>query len=388
MKKICFLSHTSELNGAELNLLQVLEKIDRQKFDPSLIVPREGLLSEEANKLGIETGVVPAKWWLTEKENMWKQTLVWIWNKRAAHTLARWIKQKQVDLLFSNSSALSSGALAAKKTRKPHVWYIHEILGGKSPQLIYIHGQRALSQKIVRLSCRVLVNSMATGAFFEDKTNVRLVYNGIQFQDFDRYETRELGRQWGLSDEDIVFGMVGKICEAKGQREVIEALGKIGNDFPLKLLIAGEVKSRTYFSELLRICEASDIRGRVIFTGYRRDVYRILRLIDCLIVASRAESFGRTIIEAMSVKTPVIAVKSGGIPEVIIHGTNGFLLNSRKPESIKEGMVSFLENRDVHKRAAEEGYRTARERFLLTDQVKKIERILEECIGEHGGENR
>jgi glycosyltransferase involved in cell wall biosynthesis len=89
----------------------------------------------------------------------------------------------------------------------------------------------------------------------------------------------------------------------------------------------------------------------------------------------------------MSVRTPVIAVRSGGIPEVIVHGTNGFLLDSREPEAIKEGMVSFLESRDAHKKAAEKGYRTVQEKFLLSHQVQKIERVLEECIGEYGGAN-
>ncbi|MGD8537834.1 MAG: glycosyltransferase family 4 protein [Candidatus Aminicenantes bacterium] len=387
MKKICFLSHTSELNGAELNLLQILEGIDRQKYDPCLLVPREGLLSEETAKLGIETGVIPFKWGLTEKEKMWKQPLAWIWNKRAVSALSGWIEQRQVDLVFSNSSASWSGALAAKKTHRPHVWYIHEILGGKAPQLTYLCGQRALARKIVRLSCRVLVNSLATEAFFEDKANVRLVYNGIRIQEIEKVETQELGRQWGFRDGDLVFGIIGKICEAKGQREVIEALGKIGKDYPLKLLLVGEVKSKTYFSKLQNVCDALEISDRVIFAGYRRDVQQVLALMDCLIVASRTESFGRTITEALSVKTPVIAVRSGGIPEIIVNGRNGLLLDSRDPETIKEGMVSFLENREAHKRAAEEGYRTVQDKFLLSSQVKKIEHILEECLGEHGGEN-
>ena len=387
MKKICFLSHTSELNGAELNLLQILEGIDRQKFYPSLIVPREGLLLEEAKKLGIEAEVIPAKWWLTEKAKIWKQPLAWIWNIRAVLGLARWIGQKKIDLVFSNSSASFSGALAAKKTHVPHVWYIHEILGGEAPQLTYMFGQRTLARKIVRFSCRVLVNSLATETFFADKKNVQLVYNGVQLQSEDRYETQVLGRQWGLDNQDIVFGMVGKICEEKGQREVITALGMLGKDQPLKLLVVGEVKSKAYFSELKKICDAYDIRERVIFTGYRRDVLHVLHLMNCLIVASSAESFGRTVIEAMSVKTPVIAVKSGGIPEVIFHGTNGFLLNSREPVVIQEGMLSFLKDQDAYTRAADEGYRTVQEKYLLSAQVKKIEQVLEECLGEHGGVN-
>jgi glycosyltransferase involved in cell wall biosynthesis len=248
-------------------------------------------------------------------------------------------------------------------------------------------GQKTLARKIVQLSCRVLVNSAATEAFFADKSNVRLVYNGVRIQNMERSEAAELGRQWGLREEDVVFGIVGKICEEKGQREVIQALGKIGKDHALKLLIVGDVKSKTYFSELKRLCEALNIRDRVIFTGYQRDVFRLLCLMDCLIVASHTESFGRTIIEAMSVKTPVIAVKSGGIPEIIVHGTNGFLLDSRDPEVIKEAMVSFLKNEETHKRAAEEGFRSVQEKFLLSTQVKAIEQTLEECLEEFRGAN-
>jgi glycosyltransferase involved in cell wall biosynthesis len=385
MKKICFLSHTSELNGAELNLLQILERIDRKKFYPSIIVPREGLLLDEARRLGIEAEIILSKWWLTERGKKWKQPIARVWNICAVLGLARWIKQKRIDLVFSNSSALSSGALAAKKTNVPHVWYIHEILGGATPQLAYMFGQKALARKIVRFSCRILVNSLATEAFFADKKNVRLVYNGIHPQDEENNESQSLGRQWGLNDRDIVFGMVGKICEEKGQREVITSLGMLKKSLPLKLLIVGEVKSKRYFAEIAKICEAYDIKDRVVFTGYRRDVFNVLRLMDCLIVASSAESFGRTIIEAMSVKTPVMAVRSGGIPEILTHGTNGFLLSSREPEAIQEGMVSFLNNRETHTRAAEEGYRTVQEKFLLSSQVKRIEQVLEECLGKDGG---
>jgi glycosyltransferase involved in cell wall biosynthesis len=384
MKNILFLSHTSELNGAELMLLQILERIDTQKYNPFLIVPQEGLLLTEAKKLGIEVEVLPAKWWLTEKGKGWKQPVAWIWNIRTLLRLVRWIKHKQINLVFSNSSASFSGALAARKAHVPHVWFIHEILGGEKPQLTYMFGHKALARTIVQLSCRVLVNSLVTEAFFADKENVRVVYNGVELLDEEKNETQMLSRQWGIDKQDIVFGMVGKICEEKGQREVITALGLLGKDrWPLKLLIVGEVKSKSYFSKLEKICKFYDIKEHVIFTGYRRDVLCALRLMDCLIVASSTESFGRTIIEAMSVRTPVIAKNSGGIPEIIIHGTNGFLLESREPEAIQDGMISFLNNKDSFKRIAEEGYRTVKEKFLLSDQVWKIERVLEECIEQH-----
>jgi len=381
MRKICFLSHSSELNGAELNLIQIIEGIDRQKFSPSLVVPRRGLLSEEANRLGIEVKIIPAKWWLTEKERAWKQPIARLWNIPSVRALTHWIRKEKIDLVFTNSCASFNGALAAKKAGVLHVWYIHEILGGKTPQLVYLFGQNALARKIIRFSCRVLVNSKATGAFFGDKADVRLVYNGIQPQDF-RNESQNLRNRWGLDNKDIVFGIVGKVCEEKGQRETIMALGELGREWPVKLLVVGPMKSKAYVEELEKICDAYAINDRAIFTGYQKDVMPILHSMDCLIVASRAESFGRTVIEAMSVRTPVIAVKSGGIPEVITHGWNGFLLESQTAHEIHMGMVSFLEDRDAYERAAEKGVHTVLEKFVLSAQVKKIENILEECLNE------
>jgi glycosyltransferase involved in cell wall biosynthesis len=385
MNKICFLSHTSELNGAELMLLQTLERIDKQKFYPFLIVPRPGLLLAEAEKLGIETVLFPAKWWLTGKGKTWTQPLAWAWNIRALFRLVRWIRRKQVDLVFSNSSASLTGALAAKITHVPHVWFIHEILGGKAPQICWIWGQKALAWFISRFSCRILVNSHASEAFFFDKENVQLVYNGVEISERKEDAIKTLRQKWDVDEQDIVLGMVGKVCEEKGQREVILALGGIGKDRgSLKLLIVGDVKSKAYFKELQEICVRYGLEDCVVFTGYQRDVASVLCLMDCLLVASRAESFGRTIIEAMSVKIPVIAAKSGGIPEIVIHGKNGFLLESGEIGEIENAIVSFLDNRDSYRKVAEAGYRTVVEKFSLIDQVKKIERVMEECIGQRG----
>jgi glycosyltransferase involved in cell wall biosynthesis len=75
-----------------------------------------------------------------------------------------------------------------------------------------------------------------------------------------------------------------------------------------------------------------------------------------------------------------MAVKSGGIPEIVSHGSNGFLLESRTHHAIQAGMESFLNNRDTHERAAEEGFRTVQEKFLLSAQLKTIENVLEECL--------
>jgi len=384
MKTVLFLSHTAELNGAELWLLQFLTGLNRDKFNPLLVVPYPGPLVDRAQTSGVETVSIPFKWWLTEKSKIWKQPVSWLWNVRSVLRMARLIEERNVDAVFSNSSASFSGALAAKTKRIPHIWAVHEILGGKQPQLSFLLGQRTLIRLIQSLSCRIVVSSRATGKCFGENAKVRLVYSGVDLPSGDPSNSKVIRTKFNISEDDVVLGMVGRICDEKGQREMIQALGLLRKDHPrLKLLLAGRVKDKSYFSILQKLIERENLGDCVIFTGFQKDIISLLEALDCLIVASKMESFGRTIIEAMSVHTPVIAVRSGGIPEIINPNENGLLLESREPEELKKAIVSFFHDRAAFQRAADEGVATVKKRFLLKHQISGTESVLEECFGQN-----
>ncbi|MFC2163456.1 glycosyltransferase family 4 protein [Acidobacteriota bacterium] len=383
MKSVLFLSHTSELNGAELWLLQFLTGLNRSKFNPLLVVPYPGPLADCAQTAGVQTVLIPFKWWLTEKVGLWKQPLSWLWNARSVLRLARLIEERKVDAVVSNSAASFSGALAAKAKAIPHIWAVHEILGKKKPQLSFLLGQRILIRLIQSLSCKVVISSRATGLCFGESEKVRLVYSGVDLPTGDLPDPKVFRTRFNLSEDDVVLGMVGRICNEKGQREMIQALGLLSTDYPrLKLLLAGGVKDKNYLSSLQKIIERENLGNRVIFAGFQKDIISLLDALDCLVVASKMESFGRTIIEAMAVRTPVIAVRSGGIPEIITSGENGLLLDSRKPEELKKAIISFFHDQAAFQRAADEGVETVKKGFLLQNQIHGIESVLEECLGQ------
>jgi len=384
MKTVLFLSHTAELNGAELWLLQFLTGLNRDKFNPLLVVPYPGPLADHAESSGVKTVLIPFKWWLAEKSKIWKQPVSWLWNVRSVLRIARLIEERNIDAVFSNSSASFSGAVAAKAKRIPHIWAVHEILGGKQPQLSFLLGQRSLIRLIQSLSCRIVVSSRATGKCFRENAKVRLVYSGVDLPSGDPSNSKVIRAKFNISEDDVVLGMVGRICDEKGQREMIQALGLLNKDYPrLKLLLAGRVKDKSYFSILQKLIESKNLGDCVIFAGFQKDIISLLEALDCLIVASKMESFGRTIIEAMSVQTPVIAVRSGGIPEIITPGENGFLLESREPEELKKAIVSFFHDRAAFQSAADEGVVTVKKRFLLKHQISGTESVLEECLGQN-----
>jgi len=380
---IFFISHSSELNGAELMLLQTLQKINRRRFKPLLLVPCSGPLKDEAEKINLETEIIPMKWWLSERSKIWRQPLSWLWNIKSIFEISKMIEEKNISLVFSNSSVAFSGALAARIKRIPHIWAIHEILKGKKPLVFFFIGNQQLVKLIHGLSTRIIVNSRATQKSFQESEKVRMIYNGLEVNDLESFSKEALRQEFGLEEEDTVLGVVGKICKEKGQREVVLALVSLLQKYPhLKLLLVGAVKDNRYYSKLQKIIKEYKLEELVVFTGYRRDILRLLTLMDLLVVASEAESFGRSVIEAMAAGTPVLAVKSGGIEEIITPGKDGFLVESREPRVIKEALEAILDNPSKRDEVSREGILTVTEKFSLGKQVEKIEKVINECLKE------
>lgn len=378
IRNILFLSHSSELNGAELMLLQTIEKLDRSKFCPFLVIPYSGPLGDEAGNAGVDVEAVPMKWWLTEKRKIWIQPVSWIWNVRSILRISRLIGHWKIDLVFSNSLASFSGAFAAKFRKRPHIWSVHELPGGKHAVIRFFFGGRALVKLVSCLSAAVIVNSRAVQKFFPSQKKVHLVYNGIEADREIPVPGSTMRESLGLRRDDFVLGIVGKIYKEKGQREVLLATGLIARKYPhLKLLVVGEVRNKWYNRKLQKLVHRHGLESRVVFTGFRKDILDVLNVLDLLVIASIVETFGRTAIEAMAVGTPVLAVRAGGIPEIIAHGQNGFLAESRDPKVLAQAIAEILEKPEKGAKAAEEGLRLVRERFCLKKQVKDIENIFE-----------
>jgi len=380
---ILFVSHSSELAGAELMLLQTLEHTDKKRLKPICVLPGVGPFKDEADRIGLETEIVPMKWWLSERGKVWKQPVSWLWNIKSIFTISRIIQDRNISLVFSNSAVAFSGALAARIKGIPHIWAVHEILHGKKPFLFFLFGNRLLARIIYNLSSRIIVNSRATQQVFQQQAKVLVVHNGLEVKPLESFSRLALRKELGLEEDDIVLAVLGKIFKEKGQREVTLAMASLLEKYTsLKLLVIGAVHNRRYFNKLQRIIEKYSLEKAVIFTGFRKDVLKLLKAVDVLVVASSIESFGRSIIEAMAVGTPVLAVKSGGIKEIITEGKNGFLVESRDADSIRVGLDAILADPLKRSQASKEGILTVAERFSLKDKVEMIKDAVDNCLKE------
>jgi len=386
-KKILFISHSSELYGAEKVLLQTIEGLNKKDFQPILVLPRTGPFHRKAKKLGVETVLVPFKWWLTEKNRVWKQPFSWLWSLTCIVRIARLIQREDIDLVFSNSAVNFCGALAARWRGVPHIWSIHEILGGKNASLRFLFGNRALVSLISVLSTKIIVNSETTGQSFKEKGAVHTVFNGFLWSPQDRGLGELYRQKFGFTSHDYILGIVGKIYPEKGQKNVVESIDLIAKTHhDVRLLVMGEVRDNRYFKQIQRYILERKLEKRVIFKDYIPEIFDVLALLDLLVIASCVESFGRVAVEAMSVKTAVLAVRKGAMAEVIIPGENGFLVDSSDPEVMAEAILSIRDNPEQVRKVVEKGYHLVREKYSVENQILKTEEIVWECLVSKAGD--
>ncbi len=381
MIRILFVSHSSELNGAERMLLDTLRRLDKGSFSPLLAVPGPGDLSKEASEIGIESVIFPMKWTLTEKSRLWKQPFSWAANIRGVFRMARFIGERGIELVVTNSAACWTGARAARRARVPHGWFVHEILDGERPLLVSALGRKSLIRRMLRLSKRIVASSRASARAFGDSEAVAIIGNGIEMSPSSGPSPDSLRESLGLGREDLVLGIVGKIYPGKGQKEAVRATGLLKAIRPdVRLLVIGDVEDKSYFAEIREEIKTAGLDRNVIFTGRRTDVRGILPLLKALIIASSVDSLGRVGLEAMAAGIPVIAAARGGLPEIIADGRTGLLVDPPDPEIIAAAVMRLLDNPALERAIIEGGRKFVEANFSLVVQVRKIERVLEECL--------
>jgi len=149
---------------------------------------------------------------------------------------------------------------------------------------------------------------------------------------------------WHMENEKCFsIGIVGYIDEGKNQLLAVEALSKlIQNNYNLRLYIYGEANNRAYLQLLHNKINELNISEYVTFEGFTKNKSEIYSKIDLLLSTSVSEGFGRTLVEAMLAKKPVVALHTAGGPKDIIVSDKYGLLVDNNIDSVAGAIERFL----------------------------------------------
>jgi glycosyltransferase involved in cell wall biosynthesis len=273
------------------------------------------------------------------------------------------------------------GALAAQFAGVPcvlHVRNIHETLPATS-----FYGAIARLPSVKR----IIANSSASAVPYRRVAaeKVRVVHNGIDLSEYDR-KTVGRGRfrhAHGLQTATLV-GFTGNLIPRKGLVPLIKAAAKVLPGRPeVRFVVLGRVPvgmAVDHLAEYRALVEALGIAERFLFAGFEEDVRAAVADFDILVLPSFQEPFGRSIIEAMALHTPVVATSVGGIPEVIVDGQHGLLVAPGDVDALAEAIGSLIDSPARRERLAKAARERVEERFDVARLTGDIEALFTEAI--------
>ncbi len=206
---------------------------------------------------------------------------------------------------------------------------------------------------------------------------IEVVQNGINLMKFtsDAFENERilLRHKYGFLDQDLVFGIIGRLTPQKGHIYAFEALAKVHCEMPeIRLLCVGEGELET---ELKTKAEELGLGGKIIFAGFQKNMPAHYASIDVLLMPSLFEGLPLSLLEAMAMKKVAVASRINGIPEVIDDHADGILLPKKDTDAIAEAMKRIYADRSRLTVWGENAHEKIKKKFLLEHMAKKTEAI-------------
>ncbi len=179
--------------------------------------------------------------------------------------------------------------------------------------------------------------------------------------------------EFGLGVNDFVVACVSFHAEVKGVDVLLRAVALLADRCPhLRLLQIGGGQDAAYTRFLKHLARDLDIEDRVIWAGLRDDVPRILKLCDCYCQPSRSEGVPLAILEAMQAGLPVVASNVGGIPEAVIDGVTGTLVEPDSSIKLANEIETVISCKDLRQSYSQSGRRRVIDCFDMNSQAEKL----------------
>ena len=204
-----------------------------------------------------------------------------------------------------------------------------------------------------------------------------LDYSWLSDTDIDQAR-QELRAALNLDENALILGMVCRLVEQKGVPYALEAQRRIRADFPgAHLVIAGDGEKA---ADLRRLASALGIADRVHWLGWRADSAELMAAFDVLLAPSLWEGFGLVLLEAMSRRVPVIASRVSAIPEVVLDGETGILIEPRDVDALSKAIARLLSDRALRKYMGLLGAARVEERFSVQRMVDGAIAVYEQVL--------
>lgn len=369
------------VGGAQDNMLVTVERLNRQKYDVSLITSSEGE-------------------WLQRAKNIASLNLVFVDSlKRHINPILDLITlyrvyskikaEKYAIVQTHTSKAGVLGRIAARLAGIPIIIHTHHGLNfhdNLHPALkfVFLKLERYLSSISDRL---IMVTELNLEKSLRAKLAAREkfvnIYNGIDFGRFDSpVDIKAKRKAIGVFSNERIVGTVGRLCRQKAPQDLIAAIPKIlslHKDVIFVFVGDGEL-----LENMRTMTQKLGVESHVRFLGNRDDVPELLQVMDVFVLTSLWEGMPRSLTEAMYCARPVVATAVDGTPELVQHNKTGILAPPRDIEAISNSIITLLNDEAKAKQMGAAAKRRVAEEFSIEKMISEIEKLYDDLLEQKG----
>lgn len=297
-----------------------------------------------------------------------------------ARKLASIIDENNIDVIHMHwGRDLSLAALAKHFSKnKPRLVYTRQMQITRNKDGFY---HRFLYKQVdVFITITQALAKLARSYLSEaDKDKVMPLYYGVQEPDkiLSQEEKTSLRKEVGFNEKDYVVALFGRIEEYKGQHVVIDAISNLKKqDERIKGLIIGHAMDENYLRKIKNSVKNLGLENDVCFMNFVENPQKWMQACDAVILATKEETFGLVLAEAMQSGVVVIGTNSGGVPEIIDHNQSGFLFEYEDVESLSHYIIELKKDKNKALLFAKTGKEKSQKLFDINNHYVELRKLL------------
>lgn len=338
---VIFLEQQSWRGGAQRVLESTLSALV-PTFDCIVAFPDSGPFRDSLESRGIETVTLPIGRCKSGTKPLPEVVVMAVRGLIGGLRLARFARKRRGALIYINGPRyLLTGVLAARLSRTPSIFHLHLVLGRRF--------DLAVAAAFSRWVSRVVACSLAAAAPLLERRPCRspktqVIYNPLPHAGLSHSPPSQ---RKGV----FTIGIVARITESKGHHVLLDAVSGLpaGLREQIRLLFIGSAApdcqaDRAYEQQLRGQTSRIGLARQVTWAGYQDDPGPWYAQMNVLVHPAQNEAMCLVILEALHRGVPVIASRTGGIPEVVADGTNGLLVEPNDPAALSRALRRFAED--------------------------------------------
>ncbi|MDH5368485.1 MAG: glycosyltransferase family 4 protein [Gammaproteobacteria bacterium] len=357
--KILEICMSKGFGGLELYVVKVAKYLKENDYNYSVVTKEESFLSKT----------------LTENKisNYNLQSVLHLLPLISAIKLAIYIQKNNIDILHIHWGKDLFFAVLAK------------IFSRRKIKLVYTK-HMSLTRHKNDIYHRFLYGNVdaylvITKALFNDalkylpikKEKVHLLYHGVPAANINKDVCYEYITKIGMDKNTFKLAIFGRVEKGKGQHLVIKAVNNlIKKGLNIQLAIIGNIMDEIYFKQLKADIENNNLANNIFTPGFHNKPTSIMPCFDAVVLATKCETFGLVLPEAMRAGVTVVGTNCGGVPEIIEHNKTGLLFEPENSEDLTNQLSKLVDDKEFCNRLAIAGKKDADERFSEEIHFEKL----------------